>query len=157
MDRCGVVFQGPAGLGGPEGGADVGENGVLGGYHDGWSEASAGSRGIADPLLGSYGLVGGGVEGAGGITLHPVTAAALLTVGWLMMRNVTRIRWEDPGDAIPAFLTIAIMPLALSIADGLAFGFISYAVLRAVSGRVREVSWLVYALAGLFALRFALS
>ena len=48
------------------------------------------------------------------------------------------------------------MPLALSIADGLALGFISYAALKAVSGRAREVSWLVYFLAGLFLLRFAM-
>jgi AGZA family xanthine/uracil permease-like MFS transporter len=103
-------------------------------------------------------LMGGGLAepGAGGATLYPVTAAALLTIGSLMMRNVTRVRWDDPGDAIPAFLTIAVMPLALSIADGLAFGFISYAVLKLVSGRGREVSWLGYLLAALFVLRFAL-
>ena len=101
-------------------------------------------------------LVGGGVEAPGGAIVYPVTAAALITVGSLMMRNVTQVRWEEPTDAIPAFLTIAVMPLSLSIADGLAFGFISHAVLKAASGRAREVSWFVYLLAGLFALRFAL-
>ncbi|MGH7629101.1 MAG: NCS2 family permease [Gemmatimonadales bacterium] len=101
-------------------------------------------------------LIGGGVPGPDGATLYPVTAAALITIGCLMMRNVTLVRWEDPGDAIPAFLTIATMGFALSIADGLAFGFISYAALRALSGRAREVSWLVYLLAALFLLRFAL-
>jgi AGZA family xanthine/uracil permease-like MFS transporter len=74
-----------------------------------------------------------------------------------MMQNVTRVRWDDPSDAIPAFLTITTMPLALSIADGLALGFISYAVLKPLAGRAREVSWLVYLLAGLFLLRFALT
>jgi AGZA family xanthine/uracil permease-like MFS transporter len=49
------------------------------------------------------------------------------------------------------------MPLALSLADGLAFGFISYAALKALSGRAGEVRWPVYLLAGLFLLRFALS
>lgn len=102
-------------------------------------------------------LVGGGIESPGSGTLYPVTATALITVGSLMMGNVTRVRWQDPADAIPAFLTIAIMPLSLSIADGLAFGFISYAGLRAASGRAREVSWLVYLLAVLFLLRFALA
>lgn len=101
-------------------------------------------------------LVGGGVEASGGVIVYPVTAAALITVGSLMMRNVTQVRWEDPAEAIPAFLTITIMPLSLSIADGMAFGFISYAVLKAASGRAREVGWFVYLLAGLFALRFAL-
>jgi AGZA family xanthine/uracil permease-like MFS transporter len=102
-------------------------------------------------------LVGGGIESPGNATLYPVTAAALITIGSIMMGNVTRVRWQDPADAIPAFLTIAVMPLSLSIADGLAFGFISYAGLRAASGRAREVSWLVYLLAALFLLRFALA
>ncbi len=102
-------------------------------------------------------LVGGGLAGEAGTTLYPVTAAALITVGSLMMRNVTEVRWQDPTDAIPAFLTIAVMPLALSIADGLAFGFISYAALRMLTGRAREVTWPVYLLATLFVVRFALA
>jgi AGZA family xanthine/uracil permease-like MFS transporter len=85
-------------------------------------------------------LVGGGIQGADGSTLYPVTAGVLITVGSLMMRNVTQVQWDDLSEAIPAFLTIVVMPMALSIADGLAFGFISYAVLKALSGRAREVS-----------------
>jgi AGZA family xanthine/uracil permease-like MFS transporter len=100
-------------------------------------------------------LMGGGVE-AGGVTLHPVTAAALMTIGYLMIGNVTRVRWDDLGEAIPAFLTIVTMPLSLSIADGLAVGFISYALLQALSGRARAVSWLAYLIAALFLLRLAL-
>jgi AGZA family xanthine/uracil permease-like MFS transporter len=100
-------------------------------------------------------LMGGGLTGPSGVPLYPVTASALITVGALMMRNVTAVRWEDPGDAIPAFLTMAVMPFSLSIGDGLAFGFISYAALRALTGRAREVSWAAYVLAGLFLLRFA--
>jgi len=102
-------------------------------------------------------LVGGGLPGSDGGGLYPVTAAALISVGALMMRNVTAVRWEDPADAIPAFLTIAIMPLSLSIGDGLAFGFISFTLLRALTGRAREVGWIVYVLAGLFLLRIALT
>ena len=101
-------------------------------------------------------LMGGGVE-TGGLVLHPVTAAALMTIGYLMIGNVTQVRWNDLGDAIPAFLTIVTMPLSLSIADGLAVGFISYAVLQALSGRARAVSWLVYLFAALFLLRLALA
>jgi adenine/guanine/hypoxanthine permease len=102
-------------------------------------------------------LIGGGVDGPDGGTLYPVTAAVLITIGSLMMRNVTQVQWDDPSEATPAFLTIMVMPLSLSIADGLAFGFISYAVLKSLSGRVREVPWLVYLLAALFLLRFASS
>jgi AGZA family xanthine/uracil permease-like MFS transporter len=101
-------------------------------------------------------LMGGGIE-AGGVSLHPVTAAALMTIGYLMIGNVTRVRWDDLGEAIPAFLTLVTMPLSLSITDGLGAGFISYAVLQAVSGRGRQVSWLVYLFAGLFGLRLVLS
>ncbi len=102
-------------------------------------------------------LMGGGVAGPDGAALHPVTAAALLTIGSLMMPTVTRVKWADPTEAIPAFLTIAVMPLALSIADGLAFGFVSYALLKALAGRGREVSWLGYLLAAVFLVRFALA
>jgi AGZA family xanthine/uracil permease-like MFS transporter len=101
-------------------------------------------------------FVGGGVE-AGGAVLYPVTAAALLTIGYLMIGNVTRVRWDDLGEAIPAFLTMVTMPLALSIADGLAMGFVSHALLKALGGRAREVSWLAYLFAALFLLRLALA
>jgi AGZA family xanthine/uracil permease-like MFS transporter len=101
-------------------------------------------------------LMGGGVE-AGGTTLHPVTAAALMTIGYLMIGHISRVRWDDLAEAIPAFLTIVTMPLSLSIADGLAVGFISYVLLQALSGRARTVSWLAYLFAALFLLRLALS
>jgi len=101
-------------------------------------------------------LMGGAVEVAGGARLLPVTAGAVMTIGYLMMGNVTRVRWDDLSDAVPAFLTIVTMPLTLSIADGLAFGFTSYALLKLLSGRGREVPALVYVLAALFVVRFAL-
>jgi AGZA family xanthine/uracil permease-like MFS transporter len=101
-------------------------------------------------------LMGGTVEVAGGAQLLPVTAGAVMTIGYLMMGNVTRVRWDDLSDAVPAFLTIVTMPLSLSIADGLAFGFTSYALLKLLSGRGREVPALVYVLAALFVVRFAL-
>jgi len=101
-------------------------------------------------------LMGGSVEAAGGLRLSPVTAGAVMTIGYLMMGNVTRVRWDDVSEAVPAFLTIITMPLSMSIADGLAFGFTSYALLKLLGGKGREVSWLVYVLAGLFVVRFAL-
>jgi AGZA family xanthine/uracil permease-like MFS transporter len=100
-------------------------------------------------------LLGGGVETDGAV-LRPVTSAALMTIGYLMMGTVTSIRWDDLGEAIPAFLTVVTIPLAFSIADGLAVGFISYALLQLLGGRGREVSWLMYLLALLFLLRLAL-
>jgi AGZA family xanthine/uracil permease-like MFS transporter len=99
-------------------------------------------------------MIGGGVT-VGAATLYPVIAPALLLVGAMMIREVRHIEWEDPTDGIPAFLTIVIMPLAVSITDGIAFGFIAYAVLKLAAGRGREVDWLVYLFAALFLLRYA--
>ncbi len=58
------------------------------------------------------------------------------------------------SDAIPAFLTLLVMPLTFSISNGLAIGFISYPLIKGLSGRAGEVHWLVYVLAGLFLLRY---
>ncbi|MGE0102705.1 MAG: NCS2 family permease [Blastocatellales bacterium] len=83
------------------------------------------------------------------------TAPALIIVGMLMIKAVREIQWDDPTEAIPAFVTIIAMPLTFSIANGLALGFILYPLLKLVTGRWREVSPLVYLLAGLFVLRYA--
>jgi AGZA family xanthine/uracil permease-like MFS transporter len=82
------------------------------------------------------------------------TAPALIVVGSLMMAHLKEIAWGDPAIAIPAFLTLITIPLTFSIANGLAFGFTSYAVLRVVRGKFRETHWLVYVLAALFIVRF---
>ena len=83
-----------------------------------------------------------------------VTAPALVMVGVLMMRNIAKIKWGDITDAIPAFLTVTLMPLTFSIANGLAIGFISYPIVKVLGGKAREVHWLVYILGALFALRY---
>ncbi|OUM98747.1 MAG: guanine permease [Firmicutes bacterium ZCTH02-B6] len=85
----------------------------------------------------------------------PATAPALIVVGALMMQVIGRIKWEDVSEAFPAFITVIAMPLTYSIATGIALGFISYPVVKLISGKGREVHWLVYVLAILFALRFA--
>jgi adenine/guanine/hypoxanthine permease len=82
------------------------------------------------------------------------TAPALILVGALMMGSLTEVDWSDPGAAIPAFLTVIIIPLSYSIANGLAFGITSYAVLRLVRGQARLGDWLVYLLAAVCVARF---
>jgi len=84
----------------------------------------------------------------------PITAPALAIVGAMMMQNVTKIEWKDYTESIPAFLIIIGIPLSYSIADGLALGFISYAVIKAFSGRGREITSLTYALALVLLLYF---
>jgi AGZA family xanthine/uracil permease-like MFS transporter len=101
-------------------------------------------------------MIGGGYPLAGGLVLYPVVAPALILVGTMMIGGVRSIDWDDPTESIPAFLTIVIMPLAVSITDGIAFGFIAYAVLKLATGRASEAHWLVYLFAVLFVLRYAL-
>ncbi len=72
-----------------------------------------------------------------------------------MASHTAEIRWTDLCIAIPAFLTIITIPLTFSIANGLAFGFVSYTLIHACSGRHREINWLVYLLTAVFLLRFA--
>ena len=85
-----------------------------------------------------------------------ITAPALVLVGAMMMGNVLKINWKDYTEAIPAFLTIVGIPLCFSIADGIAWGFISYPLIKLFSGRGREASWVMYLVGGLFLLRYLL-
>ncbi|MFW6133749.1 MAG: NCS2 family permease, partial [Planctomycetota bacterium] len=67
------------------------------------------------------------------------------------------IAWEDMTEALPAFLTAVAMPFAYSISDGIALGFIAYAFVKSVTGRVRECPLVVYVFAALFVLRYAVT
>jgi adenine/guanine/hypoxanthine permease len=82
------------------------------------------------------------------------TAPALILVGALMIGSVGEVDWADPTVAIPAFLILITIPLTYSIADGLAFGITSYAVLALLTGKARAKDWLMYVLAVLFIIRF---
>jgi len=88
------------------------------------------------------------------IFASPVTAPALIVVGFLMMTAVRFIPWESFDDAIPAFLTILTLPLTFNISYGIGFGFISYVLIKLSRGRPREVHPLLYGAALLFALAF---
>jgi AGZA family xanthine/uracil permease-like MFS transporter len=101
-------------------------------------------------------MFGGGcaAPGAEGVLLHPVTAPALIIVGSLMAKIMVRIDWEDYCQALPAFLTIIVMPLTHSISNGLAIGFITYPTVKLLAGRGREVHVLIYVLAILLILRY---
>ena len=83
------------------------------------------------------------------------TAPALVIVGFLMMQQVAKIPWSDITEAIPSFICIAVMPFAYSIAEGIAFGIISYTLLHVASGKFRNVTWLMYILTVLFILKYA--
>jgi adenine/guanine/hypoxanthine permease len=83
------------------------------------------------------------------------TAPALLFVACLMTRELVDVEWDDITEAAPAALTAMMMPFTYSIANGLAFGFISYAALKALTGRANEVHAATWIVAGLFLIRFA--
>jgi AGZA family xanthine/uracil permease-like MFS transporter len=76
------------------------------------------------------------------------TAPALIFVGYLMMKSVTGINFEDPTEGIPAFICILVMPFSYSIAEGIVWGVISYVLLKAVTGKIKDisiVSWILFA------------
>jgi len=77
----------------------------------------------------------------------PITAPALVIVGALMLQNSRKIDWQDFSESIPSFLIIIGIPLTYSIADGLAFGFVSYPLIKFFSGKGRDVKWPMYVLA----------
>ena len=82
------------------------------------------------------------------------TAPVLIIVGSLMMTVVAEVKWSDPEVAVPAFLTMMAIPLTFSIANGLAFGFTAYTLMKVLRGKFRQVSWLVYLLTAIFIWRF---
>lgn len=89
-----------------------------------------------------------------GIVPGQATAPALVIVGVLMMGAITQIDFDDFTEAFPAFVTIAFMPFAFSIAHGIAAGFLAYPLVKVVAGRAKEVHWFVYILAVISLIHF---
>lgn len=89
-----------------------------------------------------------------GIPLHPIIAPALIIIGSFMLRNVVHIDWDDITESLPAFLMLLMMPLTFSITEGFAFGFISYSFLKLITGKGKQVHWLIYLFAVLFVIRY---
>ncbi|MDR1566934.1 MAG: NCS2 family permease [Treponema sp.] len=84
------------------------------------------------------------------------TAPALIFVGFLMLKPVAEIDFTDPTEGIPAFLAIVMMPFAYSIADGIVYGVLAYVILKAVTGKFRDISIVTWILFVIFVLRFFL-
>ena len=99
-------------------------------------------------------MVGAGYAVSENTFLYPIVAPALIIIGSLMLKNVVSINWDDVTESIPAFLTLLLMPLTISITEGIAFGFISYALLKLVTRQGRQVHWLIYLFAVLFVARY---
>lgn len=103
-------------------------------------------------------MFGSGVNvapaGVAPMVRYPVIAPALILIGVYMIPVIRRIDWDDLTEAIPAFLTMVVMMMAFSITDGIAWGFITYTVLKLVTGKVRQIKPLVAACAVLFVIRY---
>lgn len=82
------------------------------------------------------------------------TAPALLYVACLMLRDIGELPWHDATETVPGILTVLAMPFTYSIANGIAFGFISYAALKLLTGRARSVAPSVWVIAAIFLLRY---
>lgn len=92
-----------------------------------------------------------------GMVPYEAAAPALVVVGVLMMAAVTRIDWHDIAVAIPAFLTIVLMPFTYSIAVGIGAGVVTHVLLSAVTGRTRTIHPLLWVVAALFVVFFAIA
>lgn len=81
-----------------------------------------------------------------GLITPAATAPALIIVGTMMLKNITKVDWEDFTEVLPAFITMIAMPLTYSISEGIALGFISYPIIKLATGKGKKVHWLVYVL-----------
>lgn len=116
--------------------------------------AVGGRTGMTSVVVGVLFLVTLAAAPLAGAIPTIATAPALILIGALMMGSIAEVDWADPVAGIPAFLILITIPLTYSIANGLAFGITSYAVLALLTGRARRSDWLMYLLAGLFVIRF---
>jgi AGZA family xanthine/uracil permease-like MFS transporter len=116
--------------------------------------AAGGRSGVTAIVTGLLFLLAVGAAPFVGVVPAAATAPALILVGSMMLATITEIRWHEPLVAVPAFLTLILIPLTYSIANGLGFGIIAWAVLHLATGNWRKQDWLLYILAVLFALRF---
>ena len=119
------------------------------------SLVTAGLFGLTIFALPLITLVGQSVEISEGVFIHPAIAAPLVLVGYFMLKLVADIEWESPENAIPAFLVIVGIPMTFSIAAGIGFGVIGYALVMSARGRMRDVTPLMWALVVMFLVFFA--
>ena len=89
-----------------------------------------------------------------GVVPAYATAPALFFVACLMLRELTELDWDDSTEVVPGVVTALMMPFTYNIANGLAFGFITYAALKLFTGRAKEVHWMTWIIAAVFLFKF---
>ncbi len=118
--------------------------------------AAGGRTGLTALVVGVLFLLSVFLAPVAGMVPAAATAPALILVGMLMMQSVQRIDFADFENALPAFLTIVLMPFTYSIANGIAAGIIFYVLIKLVRGKAAEVPVALYLMAGLFVVKFVL-
>ncbi len=113
--------------------------------------------GLASIVVGILFLLACFLAPVAGIIPSAATAPALIIVGIYMIAGTAKINWSDFEEAVPAFLTIAMMPFSYSISDGIGLGFISYSIIKICRGKAKEVPVLIYILSVIFILMYILS
>jgi AGZA family xanthine/uracil permease-like MFS transporter len=116
--------------------------------------AAGGRSGVTAIVTGLLFLAAIGAAPFVGIVPQAATAPALILVGSLMLGSIGEIQWHKPLIAVPAFLTLVMIPFTYSIANGLGFGIIAWAALHLVTGQFSKKDWLLYVLGALFLARF---
>ncbi|MGH8904561.1 MAG: NCS2 family permease [Egibacteraceae bacterium] len=125
-------------------------------YIESASGIAEGARtGLASVVTGALFLAALLVSPLAGVIPPEATAPALILVGFLMMSVTRELPWDDYALAIPAFLTMIVMPFTYSITDGIGWGFVSYTVIKLATGRFRDVHWLMVVSSVLFVIYFA--
>jgi AGZA family xanthine/uracil permease-like MFS transporter len=112
--------------------------------------------GLAPVVTGVLFLVAMWFSPLAGVIPAQATAPALVIVGFYMMSVARDIPWDDYEDAIPAFVTMLVMPFTWSITNGIGAGFVTYVVIKVLDGRARQVHWMLYLAAAAFLLYFVI-
>ncbi len=127
-------------------------------YIESAAGAAAGGRtGLASVVTGLLFAACLFISPLAGVVPPQATGAVLVLVGFFMMRDVGSLPWGDATEAVPAFLTLTLMPFTYSITNGIGAGFVSFAVLKTLGGRAREVHPLMYGAAAAFLVYFVLA
>jgi AGZA family xanthine/uracil permease-like MFS transporter len=82
------------------------------------------------------------------------TTSALVLVGVMMLRPITKLNFHDMSEAVPCFITILMMPFTASISEGIVLGMLSYVIVKVLAGKGRELSWVMYVLAAFFVMKY---
>jgi AGZA family xanthine/uracil permease-like MFS transporter len=116
--------------------------------------AEGGRTGLTAVVVGVLFLLGMFLSPIANVIPFEATGPVLVIVGFFMMQAVGEIAWRDAAIAIPAFLTIVIMPFTYSITNGVGAGFLAYTVIRVLQGKFQDVHWLMWIVSAVFAWYF---